>query len=131
MRIARNSPHFGAYKRQATHAKEASRCTMLTNLAVALLVLIGVHADTKPMVRYRYETEDLMQKAASSYPMHGYRVIESGYYPAGSAQFAGSGSGSGFSGQGFGQNRFFGGFGNIGNGTYNFKPNRNLFIIVM
>lgn len=60
---------------------------MYKSTAIVLLVSVGVFCDTKPIYKYRYETEDLMENAASSYPMQGYRVIERGYFPA--AQFSG------------------------------------------
>lgn len=34
-----------------------------------------------PVYKYRYETEDVMKTAASNVPVHGYQVVEGGYYP--------------------------------------------------
>lgn len=34
-----------------------------------------------PVYKYRYETEDVMKSAASNIPVHGYQVVEGGYYP--------------------------------------------------
>lgn len=34
-----------------------------------------------PIYKYRYETEDVMNTAASNIPVHGYHVVEGGYYP--------------------------------------------------
>lgn len=58
----------------------------------------------KPLYKYRYETEDVMQTAETSIPLHGYHVVEGGYYPTGMG-----GVQSGFGG-GYG-NHFVGGYG--------------------
>lgn len=63
------------------------QAVMLLNISIILLVIVGVSCDTKPMYKYRYATEDIMETAASSYPLHGYQVVESGYYPV--SQFSG------------------------------------------
>lgn len=34
-----------------------------------------------PVYKYRYETEDVLKTAASNVPVHGYHVVEGGYYP--------------------------------------------------
>lgn len=34
------------------------------------------------MYKYRYETEDMMKTSETQVPVHGYHVVEGGYYPA-------------------------------------------------
>lgn len=61
---------------------------MLKNLLVLSVVIISVCSDTKPFYKYRYETEDLMETAASALPLQGYHIIERGFYPG--PQFSGN-----------------------------------------
>lgn len=34
-----------------------------------------------PVYKYRYETQDVMNTAASNIPVHGYHVVEGSYFP--------------------------------------------------
>ncbi|KAK9878814.1 hypothetical protein WA026_003652 [Henosepilachna vigintioctopunctata] len=77
--------------------------------------------ESKPLYQYRYATEDLMKTAASTFPVHGYRVVEGGYYPhdgfGGGISQGGLGSyGPGFGGAGY--NSGIGKFGKIGGYGY-------------
>lgn len=80
-------------------------------------------AVVKPLYGYRYETEDLMQTAETSIPLHGYHVVEGGYYPTGLGGVKpgfGGGYGNHFPGGyggGFGGGvGYGGGIGHIGGG---------------
>lgn len=59
-----------------------------------------------PVYKYRYETEDVMKTAASNIPVHGYHVVEGGYYPyelgPGSVGTGGAALHSGLTGPGIG-----------------------------
>ncbi|KAG5874891.1 hypothetical protein JTB14_024317 [Gonioctena quinquepunctata] len=55
----------------------------------------------QPMYKYRYETEDIMKTASSNVPVHGYHVVEGGYYPpnvAAGGLIPGGIGGAGFTG---------------------------------
>lgn len=79
-----------------------------------------------PVYKYRYETEDVLNTAASNVPMHGYHVVEGGYYPyeighpgvgIGNAALHGGISGPGYSGAIAGP-----GIGGFGGQQYILKP---------
>lgn len=53
----------------------------MKTLVLVLFVVSVLAEDVKPLYKYRYESEDLMKTAASSIPVHGYHVVEGGYYP--------------------------------------------------
>lgn len=87
-----------------------------------------------PIYKYHYETQDVMNTAASNIPVHGYHVVEGGYYPyelghggvgIGSAALhggiAGTGVGNGFAGTGVGSAFASPGLGAFG-GQYVLNP---------
>lgn len=52
-------------------------------ICLTLLNVINGENDyfKSPVYKYRYETQDVMNTAASNIPVHGYHVVEGGYYP--------------------------------------------------
>lgn len=105
-------------------------------LFLAILKVIACVDDfyKPPVYKYRYETEDVMKTAASNLPVHGYHVVEGGYYPyelhhggvgVGTAALhggiSGPGIGGAFSGPGFGGALTGPGIGGL-NGQYLLKP---------
>ncbi|XP_065170219.1 uncharacterized protein DDB_G0290685-like [Atheta coriaria] len=57
---------------------------MIVKMALVTCVVVLVRCQElqprKPLYKYRYETEDL-KTAASGLPVHGYHLVEGGYYP--------------------------------------------------
>lgn len=95
----------------------------LSKVGISVLCLLGnvlftiaqeeEETSRKPLYKYRYETQDVMNTAASNVPVRGYHVVEGGYYPEASV---GIGVGTGFGpGAGFGPGGGFVG-GGIGSG---------------
>ncbi|XP_044761510.1 uncharacterized protein LOC123318827 [Coccinella septempunctata] len=53
----------------------------MNNFVLVLFVATALAEEVKPLYKYRYESEDVMKTAASTIPVHGYHVVEGGYYP--------------------------------------------------
>lgn len=57
----------------------------MINFTIFLMLLNAVICENdylkSPLYKYRYETQDVMNTAASNIPVHGYHVVEGGYYP--------------------------------------------------
>lgn len=82
-------------------------------LILSLAALVSAEDDAKtPLYKYRYETEDVMNTAASTIPLRGYHVVEGGYYPeVGLGGGIGAGGGVGIGGIGGGYGGAIGGYG--------------------
>lgn len=48
---------------------------------VFVLFFVAGNCDKKPMIQYRYESKDVMETDASSYPVQRYHLVQGGYYP--------------------------------------------------
>ncbi|XP_023015914.2 uncharacterized protein [Leptinotarsa decemlineata] len=81
----------------------------MNSLCILFLLFGTALCENAPVYKYRYETEDVMKTAASNVPVHGYHVVEGGYYPShiglggiGNQGFGGAGfiaGGGGYGGQ--------------------------------
>ncbi|EEZ98972.1 keratin, type I cytoskeletal 9 [Tribolium castaneum] len=85
------------------------------------LAVLAQEELAKPVYKYRYATEDVMNTAASTIPIHGYHVVEGGYYPGAMGMggmglgYGGYGGGIGMGGAGMmGAGKFIGGMGGAG-----------------
>lgn len=58
---------------------------MIESLALLLVLVNVIVCDDQflntPVYKYRYETQDVMNTAASNVPVHGYHVVEGNYFP--------------------------------------------------